>query len=438
VEVAPVRYVPGPDGAIAYQQWGDGDVEMLLMTSWPTSVDNIWEHPGRVRFLTTQGALARVTRFDARGFGASDRRLSESLGRVDLWAEDILRVLNYLGLDRVVLAAENLATHPAILFAGTHPERVDKLVLWNGFARLLRADDYPIGHPEEVVVAHVERVRNEWGTGAVTALRVPTLAQGAADPGFLARTERLGASRADAVVMSEVEFRSDVRSDLPAASMPALVVHTGDFFFCGEEHCRYVADRLPDAHLVCAPSRSFYWGEEAFDEYAAFVRATPLPERDVAAILFTDIVGSTPRAIELGDRRWREVLDGLDAFVEVEVRRSGGRLVKQTGDGHVVAFERPADAVEAAARVLRGAATFEVALRAGVHVGEIESRKGGDIAGIAVHVAQRVAGSATGGELLVSKAVADLLAGSRHAFEDRGEHDLKGLEGRWQLFGLRP
>ncbi len=417
--------------------WGEGPTDILLMTNWPTSVDNIWEHPGRVRLLMFLGSIGRVVRFDPRGLGGSDPVALDEVGDVATWAEDAVRVLDELNIGPVVVIAEGYASHVGVELAQHHTERITRLAILNGYARLRADADYGMGHGEEFVTSALSDVDAAWGTGQVTAAVLPTLAKGAPDPGFVARSERLGATRASARAMARRQFTSDVRPLLAAVRIPAMVVYTGDSLLVRQEHCAYVADHIPDAELVIAPSRSFYWGEAGFDAFAEFIsgsRDSAAP-REIAAVLFTDIVESTSKAASLGDMRWAQVLEGLDGFVGVEAVRSGGRVVKQTGDGHVVVFANPTNAVSAALRVLDAAPTFEIQMRAGIHMGAVESRRGGDIAGIAVHVAQRVAAAAHPGELLVSQTVADLLGGSSAVvFNDRGERELKGVPGMWRLY----
>jgi pimeloyl-ACP methyl ester carboxylesterase len=254
-----------------YQVWGAGDVDMVLMTNWRTSVDNSWEHPGRVRLLALQGSFARVVRFDPRGFGASDPLPLAEVGDLSLWVDDTLRVLDALGLDRVAVTAEAYAGQAAMLLAARYPERVDRIALLNPYARLGRGDDYPIGHSDEVLSLVVEQVTADWGVGKVTASLVPTLAAGAADAGFLGRTERSSASRAVASAMIRADIASDARALLPEVDVPVLVLHTGDHALVSVEMSRYVADCLPQARFVQATSRTFYWGDPSFDAYAEFI-----------------------------------------------------------------------------------------------------------------------------------------------------------------------
>jgi class 3 adenylate cyclase/pimeloyl-ACP methyl ester carboxylesterase len=437
-EVPVVEYVQTDAGAIAFQRWGEGDIDLLFMTNWSTSVDNIWEHPGRVRLLRHLGTAANVVRFDASGFGASDPVPLEQAGLVETWARNAIDVLDACGIERCAIAAEVWAAQVAIYLAAHYPERIERLFLLNPLARLLAAPDYPIGRPERTKARAVENAAQHWGDGSITAAAVPTLARGAPDPGFLGRTERLGASRAAATAMTERIFTTDVRELLARVSAPTLAVYTGDSAMVSRELCEYVADRIPGAVLVDAPSRSFYWSDDTMDTYTAFMRgeSSAVVARELLTVVFTDIVSSTPALQSAGDRLWAQQLNALNEFVRIEVERGGGRVVSDTGDGHLMTFPAPNAALVTVERILQGMGAFDFALRAGAHVGEVELRGRGEIGGLTVHVAQRVSSLAGAGELVVSRTVADLLAGSSWRFADRGEHSLKGVDAPWQLFSV--
>jgi class 3 adenylate cyclase len=426
-----VQYVRSTAGALAYQVWGDG-ADLLLMTDFTTSVDNIWEHPGRIRLLSYLGTLGRVVRFDPRGQGASDPLPIDELGSLDAWVEDALTVLDHLDIHQVALSAEGFASHAAIAMALRQPQRVSRLALLNAFATL--ADD---GQGVRASAERVARmVQERWGLGEISAMAGPTLAEGAPDPEFLERTERLGASPMVAAAYARAQWEADITDLLPRVDVPVLVVHTGDLALVSVEHSRFVAGLIPGARMVRAPSMSFYWSDSGFDEYAEFLtgRATQQADPDIATVLFTDIVDSTSSVARVGDHRWQQTLTDLDQFVDFEVARVGGRVVKRTGDGHLAVFARPRSALSAALAIIASAPTLNVRVRAGVHTGEIENRPDGDIAGIAVHIASRVTGQAPSQEVWVSRTVADLLAGADVRFEDRGGHSLKGLPEAWRLY----
>jgi class 3 adenylate cyclase/pimeloyl-ACP methyl ester carboxylesterase len=430
--VPDVRYVSGGGWAVAYQVWGAGAVDILLMTDWPTSVDNIWEHPGRLRFLAYEGECGRVIRFDCPGVGGSDLVSFERCGDLDDWIDAAVRVLDAVNAQRVVVIGEGLAGHAAILLAASRRERVERLVLLNSFPCALAPEEV-----DDALATIVPMIQQEWGTGEQT--KRTSLAKGAPDPGFCGRTERLAASPSVAAAFAAATIRSDVRSLLAEVQVPTLVVYTGDLWYATRAHSEDLAAHIPDSRLVDVETSSFYWGDHGLGEFGEFVSGRShdvAARRELATVLFSDIVESTHLAAGWGDRRWRAVLDNIDRYVSTRIQRCGGRLVKQTGDGHVAVFNSPQDAIDAAVGIMRASPTLEVRFRLGVHTGEIELRDGGDIGGIAVHVAARVASLANPNEILASRTIADLLAGSTTRFSDRGQYELKGVPGRWQLFAL--
>jgi class 3 adenylate cyclase/pimeloyl-ACP methyl ester carboxylesterase len=430
--VPDVQYVVARGRAVAYQRWGDGAVDVLVMSDWTTSVDNVWEHPGRVRLLGYLGEGGRVVRFDCPGVGGSDPVPYESCGDLDDWTDAAVAVLDAVGAERAVVIGEGFAGHAAISLAASRRERVERLVLVNSFARYVDPELV-----EDALSAIVPMVQGRWGTGELTS--GGRLGKGAPDPGFCGRSERLAASPSVAAAFARASIRSDVRPLLPKVDVPTLVMFTGDlwFWYSTREHSEDLATHISNARLIDIETSSFYWGDRGLGEFGEFVSGKPRDaagSRELATVLFTDIVDSTRLAADWGDRRWRAVLDNIDRYVATRVQRCGGRIVKQTGDGHLAVFTSPQHALDAAIGIMRASPTLEVVFRMGLHTGEIELRDGGDIGGIAVHVAARVASLAHANDILVSRTIADLLAGSTTRFSERGEYELKGLPGRWQLF----
>jgi class 3 adenylate cyclase/pimeloyl-ACP methyl ester carboxylesterase len=432
-----VRFVHG-DGSVAYQVWGSAPRDLLLITDWVTSVDTIWDHPGRLRILTLQSSIARVIRFDPRGLGASDPLPLDEYGNFELWVDDALRVLDDANAPRVAVSCEGLMSHVGLRLAAEHPERVDRVAVSNGFARLTAGDGYPYGPSPESFIAGAERARRAWGTGRVLRRTVTSLEHGATDPAWFARDERLAASPGVAAAMVTAMARADLRSVLPAVHVPVLVLHTGEFRHVPVEHCRYLAEHLPNGRLVEAPSRTFYSDLGGRHTLVEFLTDAPydVSDREVLTLLFTDVVGSTRRVDLGGDVEWRRTMDSLDAFVELEARHRDGRVVKQLGDGHLVVFRRPVDAVRSAFAFMRGASALELELRAGVHIGEVELRAGGDVAGVAVHIASRIAALAGAGEVIASRTVSELIRGAGFVARDLGEHSLRGVGDTWTLVAL--
>lgn len=244
------------------------------------------------------------------------------------------------------------------------------------------------------------------------------------------------ARRTAGAAYARAQWEADITDLLPRVHVPVLVLHTGDLSLVTVGHSQVVADRIPRAHMVRAPSMSFYWSDSGFDAYGEFLtgRATERADPDIASVLFTDIVDSTSSVARVGDHRWRQTLTHLDEFVDFEVARVGGRVVKHTGDGHLAVFATPRPALSAALAIIAAAPTLNVRIRAGVHTGEVDNRPDGDVAGIAIHIASRVTNQAQRQEVWVSRTVADLLLGADFRFDDRGEHSLKGLPEPWRLY----
>jgi class 3 adenylate cyclase len=327
----------------------------------------------------------------------------------------------------VSVIAEGDGALTAIKFAAMHPERVEKVVLANGYAA-----GWGVGVPPERLDEVADRVRAVWGSGELVASVVPHFAD---DLDFCGRHERMGARPGAAAALTRNLAAMDLRPLLDQIAAPTLVVYSGDITLSSVEQSRDLARYIPNARLFEGSSSTFYWGGGVVEEMVAFISgAAGVGDRDLVTLLFTDIVDSTGAVVAAGDDKWRQTLDFLDDLVAARVSRAGGRVVKQTGDGHLIEFARPGDAVSAALAICRAAPTLGVTLRAGVHTGEIERREGGDIGGLSVHIAARVAAIAGAGEVVVSRTVADLLGSGAHKLRNSGEHELKGVPGRWQLY----
>jgi class 3 adenylate cyclase/pimeloyl-ACP methyl ester carboxylesterase len=426
---------------IAYADLGQGDLCHVFMAHGASLVDDVQrQHPAHVRFERLCASLGRLVLVDARGFGVSDVAPLDGCFAPEAWATDILAVLDALGIERAVISGEGFSGHAATQFAVTHPERTLRLALNNSYARLARAEGYEIGAFSMDRVAHlVSAIEREWGTGRPTADGAPSLAT---DPSFLdynAARERRTASPGTMGAWGRAMATSDIRELLPRVTVPTLVYFTGDLVTFPVEHSRYLATHIPGAILVEAPGRSFYLPSEterltAWAEFIVGGRAALSHEDKLLTLLFTDVVGSTRKAAELGDTRWARVVGDLDAFVAQRVELHGGRVVKQTGDGHLIAFDLPRHALRAAREITLGVHVLGVEVRCGLHVGEVELLPDGDLGGIAVHTAARVCDAAGPRQVLVSRTVADLAAGSDFRFEDRGAHELRGVPGSWTLY----
>jgi class 3 adenylate cyclase/alpha-beta hydrolase superfamily lysophospholipase len=435
------------DDRIAYQIFGQGPADLLWVPSAGDCVDLRWYYPPYAEFLRWLGTRARVISFDRRGTGASDAPSDETLPAFEQWADDARAVLDAVGSDQAVIWGGADSGPTAIVFAASHPSRTQALILMNTAARLSTTADYLPGGSEDAVASTSHFVQDNWGTEAMAQYASPELYR--RDPNFaewFARTERLYMSPRQAREELRILLMAwDVRSALPLVRVPTLVLHPEDAPFpLTADHSRYLSDHIAGARLATLPGADMflYLGEsESSREIDRFLRElSPVaqPDRALAAILFTDIVGSTEQASAMGDQAWHNLLDTHDALARTLVEQHRGRLVHASGamgDGICATFDGPGRAIRCARALNEALRPLGVSIRAGLHAGEIDLRETG-IAGIGVHIASRVLSQATAGQVLVSAAVPMLVAGSGFEFEDRGDHQLKGVPGTWRLYAV--
>jgi pimeloyl-ACP methyl ester carboxylesterase len=432
-------YARSGDLHIAYQVVGDGSTDVALVDQWFSQMEAQWDVPPLASFLHRLAAFSRLVVFDKRGTGLSDPVAVSALPSLEQWMDDLRAVLDDVGIERAALVGGVAGALMVMLFAATYPERTKALVLVDPFARMPQAPDYPIGFAPEEVTRRVERFTG-WGQGALLDVMAPSAA---ADHGFRelwARYERQSTSPAAAYAMVRMMYQADLREVLPAIRVPTLVIHRREATRIPPRLGRYIADRIPGARFVEVPGvDDFMWAGdqdaviEEIQEFLTGVRPRPEPDRVLATILFTDIIGSTERAAELGDRRWRDLLARHHALLRDHIQRARGREIDTAGDGFLATFDGPARGIMCAGEIARDVRDLGIAIRAGMHTGEIELM-GDDIGGIAVHITARIMAMAGSGEVLVSSTVKDLVTGSDFKFEDRGAHILRGVPGEWRLF----
>lgn len=437
-------YAYNGDLAVAYQVLNDGPMDVLVFSGAVFPMDCLDEEPLWEVYYRRFRAFARVIRFDRRGIGFSD---SQPLGApltLEDWVQDTLAVLDAASSERAALVTfENGGSLTALAFTAAHPDRVSSLVILNGSARTAWAPDNPWGVKADDAEAAIESRAQSWtDASAILALTAPSLAPEDRDrvADWFARGLRRGSSPTRARFISHMIGESDVRGLLPAVYAPALVVHTQ--FGPAPDHARYLAEHLPNATLVSLPDPDLVlFGEEArpfLDRVEEFLTGLPAStdvNRMLATILFTDIVDSTRRAIDLGDLAWQDRLGAHDAMVRRQLARFRGREIKTMGDGFLATFDGPTRAVQCGSAICEGARQLGIEVRVGLHTGEVELR-GDDIGGVAVNIGARVIALAEPGEVLVSRTVVDLVGGSGISFADRGEHELKGVPGVWSLFAV--
>jgi pimeloyl-ACP methyl ester carboxylesterase len=436
------HYTQSGDVSIAYQVVGEGPLDLVFVMGWVSHLDYFWEEPSFARFLRRLASFSRLILFDKRGTGLSDRVPIGELPTLEQRMDDVRAVMDAVGSERAALMGISEGGPMCLLFAATYPERTAALVMIGAYARRLWAEDYPFGRPPEEYEEFLEDVRNNWGGPVGLEQRAPSLVDDEHFRTWWATYLRTSASPGAAYTLTRMNGEIDVRHALPAISAPTLIVHrTGDRSL-PVGGARYMAEHIRGATYVELPGDDHlpFVGnqDEVLDEVEEFltgVRRGSDPDRVLATVLFTDIVGSTDRAAELDDRRWGQLLDSHHNTVRRELDRWRGREVGTAGDGFLATFDGPARAIRCACRIRDAVQTLNVEIRAGLHTGEVELR-GDDVAGIAVHTGARVAALAGPSEVLVSSTVKDLVAGSGIEFEERGEHELKGVPGRWQLYAV--
>jgi class 3 adenylate cyclase len=437
------RYADSGGVNIAYQAFGSGELTIVDVPGFATHIELVWEHPGVAALYERLARYARVVIFDKRGCGLSDR--VAEVPSLQQRVADVLAVIDDVGVERVVLYGTGDGGSASILFAAAHPERTKALVLVGSFARYARDADYPVGELTEEWVKLIPLLEEYWGTGHVLATMNPAVAR---DPQLLAnaaRFERNSVSRGFAAALLRMNIGIDVRRILPELEVPTLVVHNhhdpavpvghGRYLAAHIAHARYIELRDDEQHGSAFKPEVPAWHDD-LEEFLTGERPTPRPDRVLATLLFTDIVGSTVTSERLGDESWRALLDHHDQLVYAAITRFAGAHVAHTGDGVAAIFDRPARAIECALEIQRQLKPFQLQVRAGVHVGEIEVR-GGTVAGVNVHVAARICAQADAGEVMVSRVVKDLAAGSGLIFTDRGEHVLKGVEEPQTLYSIQ-
>jgi class 3 adenylate cyclase len=443
MSVAPeTRYARSGDLHIAYQVVGEGPIDLVYVPGWISQVEHYWEEPGVTRYFKRLASFSRLIMFDRRGSGLSDP-VSDA-PTLEEQMDDVVAVMDAAGSERAAVFAQLDGGAMATLFAATHPERATALVLYEAMARMSWAPDYEWPPRREERLAFVENGGLiNWGDGSRILGLAPKSSSNPWLRQWFARLERLAASPGTAAKLMMMNAEVDVRAVLPTIKVPTLVLHRADDQFVDIRHSRHLAEHIPGAHYVELPGEeAITFGADAaplldeIEEFLTGARPAADAERILATVMFSDIVDSTQRAAEMGDRRWRDLLESIENAVTRELVHFRGRAVKQMGDGFLATFDGPARGIRCAGAIRDAARTqFGIEIRTGLHTGEIEVI-GDDVGGIAVHIGARVGASASPGEVLVSGTVKDLVVGSGIDFEDRGERELRGVPGSWRLWAV--
>ena len=438
MEIPETRYARSGDVNIAYQVVGDGPLDLVLVAGFISHLDLDWEEPRPAHALRRLASFSRLIRFDKRGTGLSDR--SVGLPDLETRMDDVRAVMEAVGSERAALYGYSEGGPMCCLFAATYPERVSALVLYGSYAKRRDPDDdYPWAATWEERQEYAAEVERDWGVHADRA-RMGADIDEALEHWWLRRA-RAAASPGAARDLILMNSQIDVRHVLPTIAVPTLVLHrTGDGDSNVDEG-RYLAEHIPGARFVeLSGDAHVPWSNpdqinDEIEDFLTGVRRGPDPDRVLATILFTDLVRSTERVVALGDRNWAELIEAHHSAVRRELERFRGRELDVAGDGFFAAFDGPARAVRCAAAVRDALGRLGLAVRAGVHTGECQE-VAGKLAGVAVVVGARISAAAQAGEILVSGTVRDLVAGSGLEFEDRGEHELKGVPGPWRLYAV--
>jgi class 3 adenylate cyclase len=434
------QYARNGDVHLAFQVVGDGALDLLLIDTWVHHVEAVWDFPEFARFLRRLSSFGRLIHFDRRGTGLSDPVPLAQLPDLQTQVGDAVAVLKAAGSDGAAVIGLNDGTIVAVLLAAAHPELCRSLALFTLTSAHTLAAGMPMASIDEVIqLIEASAVTDDSGVELLAPSRVD-------DEGFdrqLARLQRFSVRPGAFGHYYRQTMEADVAGVLPLIRTPTLVLNRTGNRIVPVEQSRVAAAAIQGARFVELPGTDHLAFSEGIDslldeveEFLTGARTGADPDRMLTTLLFTDIVNSTTLAAQLGDRRWRDVLDQHHELGRGELARFGGREVATTGDGFFAAFDRPIAAVRCALAMVEAMPSLRLQIRAGVHTGEVEVR-GADLGGLAVHIAARVAALAGAGEVLVSSTVKDLLAGSGVGFDDRSEHELKGVPGTWRLFVAR-
>jgi len=438
VETPETRYARAGEVHLAYQVVGEGPVDLVYVPPSLQQVEHLWAEPRVAAFFERLARFSRLILFDRRGTGLSDPIVAATT--LEDQMEDLTAVLDAAGSREAALFAQAEGSTMAALYAATHPERTRALVLYAGMARMTSAPGYEWPGDAQAREERIAELFTRWGTGGQIDAVAPSAAGDVALRRWFGALERLSASPGALRALLRMSGETDVRDVLPTIGVPTLLLHRRGDRLIDVRHSRYLAQRIPGARYVELEGEDNLIvvgdSDRVLAEVERFLTGThtpPEPERVLATVMFTDIVGSTAAASRLGDRAWRELLARHDDLSRAQLERHRGRAVKSLGDGFLATFDGPARAIRCALALRDEVRELGIELRAGLHTGECEAI-GDDVGGIAVHIGARVGALAEPREVLVSGTVKDLVVGSGIDFSDRGEHELKGVPGTWRLW----
>ena len=434
------RYARSGDVNIAYQVIGEGPLDLVFVMGWVSNIDEFWTEPSFANFLQRIAKFSRLIVFDKRGTGLSDRVHESQLPTLEQRMDDVRAVMDAVGARQAALLGVSEGGPLCALFAATYPQRTRALITFGSFARRIRDVDYPWASTPDEREREIEAVVAGWGGPVGLEQRVPSMARDERFRNWWTQYLVRSASPGALAALMRMNDQIDVRPVLPAIRVPTLVMHRGGDQLVAVAASRFMAERIAGAKLIeYAGDDHLPWTEGAeavlgdIEEFVTGARHAPEPDRVLATVMFADIVDSTQRAAAVGDRAWTRQLQEFYDLARRELERFRGREIDTAGDGYFATFDGPARGVRCAQTISREMSQRGLAIRAGLHTGEVEML-GGKVGGIAVHIGARIASHAAPGEIVVSNTVKDLVAGSGLQFEDRGVRPLKGVPGEWRLY----
>lgn len=425
---------------LAYQVVGDGPLDLILVDEWATPLEARWDVPAIASRLDRLASFARVISFDKRGIGLSDPWPTDEMATPEIWVRDLVAIADATNANAPVLFGAHEGGPIAMLYAASLPDRIRALVLANTGPRLTATPDWPHGIEQSQWTPDLEGITALWSEGGGGEAHIGATAHDPWWREWYARSRRQQAAPVDGLRLMRMLGEVDVRKIAPAVQAPTLVLHRRDNSWWPVEGARWLAERIPDASLVELDGSDNYWwsgnADEMIDHLESCLLGAPASvttHRELATIMFTDIVDSTATASTLGDTKWRALLDRHDRLTLTEIARHGGTPIKNLGDGFLIQFDGPAAAIRAAGDLHRSISGAGIEIRASIHTGEVE-RRADDISGVAVHLASRMLDIGDRGETIASGVVKGLVAGSGISFEPRGSREMKGIADAWELF----
>lgn len=439
--VEKTRYARSGDVNIAHQVFGEGPRDLVYVPGWVSNIELMWEDPVLASILRRLATFARVITFDKRGTGMSDPVSLSELPDLETRMDDVRAVMDEVGSEKAWLFGHSEGGNMCLLFAATYPERTEGLIIAGSYAKRIWSEDYPWAPRRADREKEMEEIRETWGDP--DALPAYILGERADDQAFrnwMARYLTLGASPSAAVNLLNMNTQMDTRAALPLVQAPSLLIYRTDDEDVFVDEGRWIASQIPNSKFVELPGHAhvFYADDpgpfvDEIEEFVTGQRESAAPERVLATVLYTDIVGSTDRAASMGDREWRDLLERHNRIVRAQFAKHRGTEVDNAGDGFLSIYDGPGRAIRTAQAIKTAVESLDLEITAGVHTGELEKLSGG-YAGLALHIGARIASLAGRGEILVSRTVKDLVVGSGFDFADRGTHALKGVPGEWQVF----